>query len=1313
MSFWKNVPYVSMPYEKALPQDDRYRDLCVAGAPLSPFRFDPLTGQLLGENNLARPDSVYDTPPDSEAGSYPDSVIDDWSKFGMDSAADAPADTPPSIFDIPYVGNLNQARPPLNGSDPQCMPMKDTPKVSLGNSNYNSPYTANTAFTYYLNANDRPYFNNDAGTDPYKRTNFYKNKTFFIGDLGCPDILSFAGDSPADSPASGGGANDCPPSSLTCTADTIPLRADLWRARAENCYNYYILGHTPPAGPVFVSDSASDSPGADSAPPKPETLIHGPGPNYVMERPGIATSDPLSQMNPNRAIENSCQPLVNGKDARILKFHPQAENKFGFAPVQQYTNRPDMDEAEYILSTYLTRSWNNNFSTSKTVPTPYPLDARFQLSQVLPSKIPRVDMPCVKGTVSSFSPASTNNYQAPVPVCDCDLPYSQLMFQPDYQYSSPSKYAPDKADGYYCPNVEKIVDPTGPFSPRNDTTGMTDRDFSTYSSTEYPSPNSCSSTKKFGYTNWNNSKVPATGDNDHLKYPVVQCGIVPVDVLSFRDPAFQACMRNRLEYNKGKWMEAGFPDPPSLKDAYQGNYGAWTPPCATRYWEQDSPDVCKVSMSIQQCCHIIIKDVVPTNFLKMRTCEGLLQKRRDDKKLQSDLKSLISSPADSAGDSMAEAAPFTHITDDDVGIWGYSSYMKAITATRKLNADRCADNEPSEYRFDTWNNTPSTYNVDSADDPNPADQKYLGVRMPYMRWWDTGVSAGNPRHGGSFTNTLGSFDTIIGVGREERDKQAAKEASKIAEDNDAPAFDINRLKTTHPAEMGRFGGWAELKAHQMWTTRRNNEVCIGRYEKLFKYGGPEDLVLAKGGAGYTSRTSVQWPWALGWRGYATDTHGYAFPSLYHGGWNVMGGLDKVAEGDIISYNINGIPQLYYVVGLGGWAKQGNDIPITLPGGGSIQAEFCSDDGTYYQNATKADPCANKSTPLHPTRIFVVGWDQGKFPTSTGASVSWGMGPERTIFKSRVPVYESNNICGMKLRALTMAGGSDADSTCLSNDNDLDAATCQTSHCQPSCADPEYPSCVLPLGTFGWDSVFIYRQSMDVLQCPGIATFDGGAAKFGGATLNLADTYNIWNGSGPRPASVISQNMTNQVDTNLWAFCSNGGYDPPRHFARGYSGAGTGADTKTNICGPEWHYSVKKPADPKTDEEKEAYPALMAAFIQAQQSGCSAATEKYEWFPALPPAPPPAPILGCKLYPMQYQATYNLIPCGSPYYNGSCFQPIVYDYLNWNAIKLFIASTYHTTLPANAYLDRKTGTGVMTPISSFPVMVNWCDASIPP
>src|SRR5690606_11288280 len=74
-------------------------------------------------------------------------------------------------------------------------------------------------------------------------------------------------------------------------------------------------------------------------------------------------------------------------------------------------------------------------------------------------------------------------------------------------------------------------------------------------------------------------------------------------------------------------------------------------------------------------------------------------------------------------------------------------------------------NEPPEYRF-------ITFFKDSDPD--------IGVRMPFMRWYDTGVSAGNPYHGGSFTNTLGAFDTLIGVGREERDKVDGKMAAREA-----------------------------------------------------------------------------------------------------------------------------------------------------------------------------------------------------------------------------------------------------------------------------------------------------------------------------------------------------------------------------------------------------------------------------------------------------------------------------------------------------------------------------------------------------
>jgi len=53
-----------------------------------------------------------------------------------------------------------------------------------------------------------------------------------------------------------------------------------------------------------------------------------------------------------------------------------------------------------------------------------------------------------------------------------------------------------------------------------------------------------------------------------------------------------------------------------------------------------------------------------------------------------------------------------------------------------------------------------------------------------------------------------------------------------------------------------------------------------------------------------------------------------------------------------------------------------------------------------------------------------------------------------------------------------------------------------------------------------------------------------------------------------PDNIVEQSDTEKVDSNVWAFCRNAGYDAPYFWQpeREYSGAGTGAMTNLVRCG---------------------------------------------------------------------------------------------------------------------------------------------------
>jgi len=644
--------------------------------------------------------------------------------------------------------------------------------------------------------------------------------------------------------------------------------------------------------------------------------------------------------------------------------------------------------------------------------------------------------------------------------------------------------------------------------------------------------------------------------------PTVQCGIVPVDILAFRERAFNNCMMQRINWNYNAWMAQGYP-PPASYNRFGENVGVFNPPCKTRYWETDGPGQCPVRMSIQQCCRIITKDVVPANLLKIRTCEGLMQKRRSNTVLQSPTY-MNGRRINSFNQTVSD--PRTHITlnqgaeynepllgmkSRNVNVIGDGETL-AKRITVKLNELTCSGTEPPQYRFETFfpqHVNQELPNPNPVPGPNPCNSnspprecfhgKKIGSNLPYMRWWDTGTSAGNPYYGGSPINTLGTFDVILGVGREDRDTEAGRQTKLLYDKMDAPSDVKTRAQTPQAAQMGRVGGWSELKGHQMWTTRRNNMACIGRYEKMFKMGAAENFALAKAGAGYTSRVGEQWPWSLGWRGYVSATKPLdTFPNFGGSAPSTITGLDNALPGDIIVYQprryaVNssvgvpyGLPQIFYVTDIGGYATAGD---VMLPDDAVVYFDY--NIGKFRRgNYGSGGPV------VYPTRVFVQSWDQGKFPTSTGLSISWGMGPEKTIYKSSAPENYRRDIC---------RDAPDVNSNWQNKPDQRIRALTSTN--VRACTDSNVVSTLIPPipSPLNINTTYNWQQTWQTAA----------STASGDVRLNLPDE------------TVIYQARTQLVPTNFWSWCVNAGYDPPHHFVTEYKGAMTGAITDTTMCAP--------------------------------------------------------------------------------------------------------------------------------------------------
>jgi hypothetical protein len=160
-------------------------------------------------------------------------------------------------------------------------------------------------------------------------------------------------------------------------------------------------------------------------------------------------------------------------------------------------------------------------------------------------------------------------------------------------------------------------------------------------------------------------------------------------------------------------------------------------------------------------------------------------------------------------------------------------------------------------------------------------REYFGNHMPYPKIWDLGqslqkyqTSDGNDQPP---LDTTGQFTAVVGVGREAAADVASQNAPKDADGKTrAELFPDQRCRTMGwggvtadliGLAMGRdyrrgfssFAGvtvywpdpmtsWTEMKLYQTRTERNVGLSCIGRYEKVFKPGSAENMVLLATGA---------------------------------------------------------------------------------------------------------------------------------------------------------------------------------------------------------------------------------------------------------------------------------------------------------------------------------------------------------------------------------------------------------------------------------------------------------------------------------
>lgn len=317
-------------------------------------------------------------------------------------------------------------------------------------------------------------------------------------------------------------------------------------------------------------------------------------------------------------------------------------------------------------------------------------------------------------------------------------------------------------------------------------------------------------------------------------------------------------------------------------------------------------------------------------------------------------------------------------------------------------------------------------------------KEYFKNHMPYPRLWDTGRSIQrtqtaeqDPR------DVLGQYTTIVGIGHEGSPPSQEEEGGGTGstgggsgEDSQQAKFDKLKKQDQRCLYGGwggnqSFGGvsvskpdpvssWTETKLYQVRTLRDMQLSCLGRYEKAFKPGSSENMVLNATGAEY-QRGIISIPkgdntydyqtltdyrtaqeegggtedeeakkkrmlqmkseaYLLAWRGYlSTPKTDQQFPNFPEGSPTLVTNLDNAELGDIVL-----LPKGTQKAAQNGTQKLG------LPRVGLVVAT----------NVPKESDCKKRNNCF----VQVLEADNGKWPDVCGTTDTWGEMKTRTFYK---------------------------------------------------------------------------------------------------------------------------------------------------------------------------------------------------------------------------------------------------------------------------------------------------------------------------
>lgn len=382
---------------------------------------------------------------------------------------------------------------------------------------------------------------------------------------------------------------------------------------------------------------------------------------------------------------------------------------------------------------------------------------------------------------------------------------------------------------------EEILDPTHPFSPRWDYK-YNERDHFSIMTAGYMS--------KY----WDKSQAVYCAGNRGASENKDENQEYKVDVLEFRRDKFEPYMNQRITYNNACYMDKG-----GLTSNILLGWTSTIPPLPI-------PNPATAAFIAGSFCFKITElPVYPAlgkyERLRCWECFGLDGKVDDDDPSQYPP---CTTRYDQPGDRTMDGLPV---------LPGGLNKMsrKANCGDKKIEPLCKAIRDP----FTPINKLKMRYHNPEGDEdkgggPDTVVLKegvaeglsfndYFKGHMPYPRLWDTGQSIQRTdRTDQDPHDDLGQYTAIVGVGREAAPdpvNEGLEEEDKHKDERclyggwgSSVSFSGVTIPKNDPVTS-----WTELKAYQAYTGRERKVVCLGKYEKTFRYRSPEVQLTSKAG----------------------------------------------------------------------------------------------------------------------------------------------------------------------------------------------------------------------------------------------------------------------------------------------------------------------------------------------------------------------------------------------------------------------------------------------------------------------------------